>query len=387
MARETRRLTLPAGRPGTERFVTLHRYGRAGDRPKVYLQAALHADETPALLVAHHLRRLLDGADDAGLIRGEVVLVPYANPIGLDQFVNAEQLGRSELAGGGNFNRNWPDLSSAIAERAQGSLTDDPAANVARIRALAREALAEQEPAGELDGLRLLLAGLALDADIVLDLHCDNDALMHLFLIPELWPEASDLAADLGCRAVLTSEPSSGSPFDEAFAGLWTRLAAHFPDHPIPQACLSGTVELRGQPDVSDHLAETDAWALLRFLQRRAVVEGDPGPLPEPLCQATGLDAVDSIKAPAAGVLSYTRELGEPVAQGDLVAHLIDPAAEDPAKARTEICSGTDGFVLSRRVYKYVTAGLTVAKIVGTRGRLARELIHSVIPAATLPSL
>jgi predicted deacylase len=79
------------------------------------------------------------------------------------------------------------------------------------------------------------------------------------------------------------------------------------------------------------------------------------------------LDAVDSIKAPAAGVLSYTRELGEPVAQGDLVAHLIDPAAEDPAKARTEICSGTDGFVLSRRVYKYVTAGLTVAKIVGTR--------------------
>jgi predicted deacylase len=343
MARETRRLTLPAGRPGTERFVTLHRYGRAGDRPKVYLQAALHADETPALLVAHHLRRLLDGADDAGLIRGEVVL------------------------GGGNFNRNWPDLSSAIAERAQGSLTDDPAANVARIRALAREALAEQEPAGELDGLRLLLAGLALDADIVLDLHCDNDALMHLFLIPELWPEASDLAADLGCRAVLTSEPSSGSPFDEAFAGLWTRLAAHFPDHPIPQACLSGTVELRGQPDVSDHLAETDAWALLRFLQRRAVVEGDPGPLPEPLCQATGLDAVDSIKAPAAGVLSYTRELGEPVAQGDLVAHLIDPAAEDPAKARTEICSGTDGFVLSRRVYKYVTAGLTVAKIVGTR--------------------
>jgi predicted deacylase len=367
MARETRRLTLPAGRPGTERFVTVHRYGRAGDQPKVYVQAALHADETPGLLVAHHLRRLLDGADDDGLIRGEVVLVPYANPIGLDQFVNAEQLGRNELAGGGNFNRNWPDLGGAVAERAEGSLTDDPAANVARIRALAREVLAEREPAGELDGLRLLLGGLAVDADIVLDLHCDNDALMHLFLIPELWPEAADLAADLGCRAVLTSEPSSGAPFDEAFAGLWTRLAARFPDHPIPQACLSGTVELRGQPDVSDQLAETDARALFRFLQRRAVVAGDPSPLPEPLCRATGLDAVDSIKAPAAGVLSYTRALGEQVAEGQVVAHLIDPAAEDPAKARLAIRSGTDGLVLSRRVYKYVTAGLTVAKIVGTR--------------------
>ena len=41
--------------------------------------------------------------------------------------------------------------------------------------------------------------------------------------------------------------------------------------------------------------------------------------------------------------------------------------AEDPAKARLEIRSRTDGLVLSRRVYKYVTAGLTVAKIVGTR--------------------
>ena len=49
------------------------------------------------------------------------------------------------------------------------------------------------------------------------------------------------------------------------------------------------------------------------------------------------------------------------------MAHLIDPAAEDPAQARRAIRSGTDGFVLSRRVYKYVAAGMTVAKIVGTR--------------------
>jgi predicted deacylase len=359
--------------------MTVHRYGQVGDRPKVYCQAALHADETPGLLVAHHLRRLLDGADDDGLILGEVVLVPYANPIGLDQFVSAEQLGRNELVGGGNFNRNWPDLSDTVAERARDSLANDPAANVARIRALAREVLAEQEPASELDGLRLLLAGLAVDADVVLDLHCDNDALLHLFLIPELWPEASDLAADLGCRAVLTSEPSSGAPFDEAFAGLWTRLAARFPDHPIPQACLSGTVELRGQPDVSDQLAGTDARALFRFLQRRAVVQGDPGPLPEPLCQATGLDAVDTVKAPAAGVLSYTRELGDRVAEGNVVAHLIDPAAADPAMARLAIRSRTDGLVLSRRVFKYVAAGMTVAKIVGTRPlahRRSRNLLE-----------
>jgi hypothetical protein len=43
-----------------------------------------------------------------------------------------------------------------------------------------------------------------------------------------------------------------------------------------------------------------------------------------------------------------------------------DPAAEDPAAARLAIPSATDGLVLPRRVYKYVVAGMTAAKVVGT---------------------
>jgi predicted deacylase len=47
---------------GTGRHLHVHRFGTPGAAPKAYIQASLHADETPAMLVAHHLlERLLEG--------------------------------------------------------------------------------------------------------------------------------------------------------------------------------------------------------------------------------------------------------------------------------------------------------------------------------------
>ena len=54
MTHETELLPLPQMTPGTLRHIRLHRYGR-GHSPKAYIQASLHANETPAQLVALHL--------------------------------------------------------------------------------------------------------------------------------------------------------------------------------------------------------------------------------------------------------------------------------------------------------------------------------------------
>ncbi len=365
MARKTERRPLLTSSPGTRRELIVHRYGQAGGK-KAYLHAALHADETPGLLVLHHLVRMLDAADAAGLVTGEVVVVPYANPIGLDQFLNGDHSGRYELAGGGNFNRNWPDIYAMAEDRLAGKLGTNADANIVAIRAELRAALADQVPRNELDSLRLELAQLAVDADLVFDIHCDDDALMHLFFIPAHWPQAADLAAELGAHAVLLAEDSGGNSFDEAFSVPWVRLQRRYPEYPIPAACLAMTVELRGRPDVSDAMAEKDAAALFRGLQRHGVLDGDPGPLPETVCEATPLTATDTLRTPTAGVLSYAVELGARVKSGDLVAWLIDPAAEDPASGRTGIYSRNAGLVLSRRQHKYVSAGQNIAKIVGT---------------------
>ena len=61
-----------------------------------------------------------------------------------------------------------------------------------------REALDEQKPRTELDSQRLALQKLSFDADIVLDLHCDSDAVMHLYTNPDSGRTSSR------CRATST---------------------------------------------------------------------------------------------------------------------------------------------------------------------------------------
>jgi len=73
-------------------------------RPKVYFQAGLHADEWPGFLVLNRLIKLLKKADKSGLIQGEIVIVPVANPIGLAQNFHGYIPGRFAFSdGGGNF--------------------------------------------------------------------------------------------------------------------------------------------------------------------------------------------------------------------------------------------------------------------------------------------
>jgi predicted deacylase len=366
MAKTISRIPLLAPAPGTTRTLVAHRYGEVGARPKAYIQAALHADEIPGMLVAHHLVRLLDVADAAGGILGEVVIVPAANPIGLAQTVNGNHLGRNALGGGGNFNRNWPDLAELVAPLVKDDLDYDAGANLLLVRAAVTRAIEDLEAGTELDSLRHAILRLAADADIVLDLHCDNDALTHLFLTPAHWPAAADLSALIASRVTLLADISGGNPFDEVFSGLWHGLDRQFgPDRKIPQACFSATIELRGRADVGDTLAKVDADALFAFLQHRGLVAGDPGAPPAPMCEATPLDTVDIVRAPRAGIVAYRCAPGDTVKAGAVIAELVDPMADDPRQARTPLATRTDGLVFSTRIDKFVWPGETVAKVAG----------------------
>jgi predicted deacylase len=359
------RVPLAAAAPGSPRHLTLVRYGTADARPKAYLQAALHADEIPGLLVLHHLRLLLDNAAARGEVIGQVVINPYANPIGLAQNVNAKLLGRYALSGGGNFNRQYPDVVDTVEAKVSSILGDDPANNVATIRRAVNEVLDSLAPLADTDRLRLILMRLAADADMVLDLHCDEEALLHLYTGTPLWPAASDLSAQLGSRVTLLAARSGGNPFDEAVGGLWWELAERFPGKPVPPACLSATVELRGETDVSDDLARADAEKLLNFLKRRGVLAGDPGVLPQPVSDATPLEGVDVVRAPVQGVVSYTHALGDRVSAGDVVAVIVDPGAEDPKTARREVRTVADGLLFTRRSARFARAGDVLVKVAG----------------------
>ena len=372
MTRETTRIPLIAMSPGTGRAITVHRYGAPGARPKAYFQAGIHADEIPGLLVLHHLVRRLDEADARGEIIGEVVVVPFANPIGLGQRYEGDLLGRYEFRGGGNFNRNFPRLDEAIGDAVEGKLGADAAANTALIRAAFLAAVEACPATNEIQQQRRTLMGLAGDADLVFDLHCDSEAVMHLFVGTHLWPAAADLSAQLGSEATMLEIDSGGGAFDEAFSRPWWTLAQRFgAATPVPPACLSVTVELRGSADVGDHFAVQDADNLFRFLQRRGVFAGDPGPLPEAKCEATPLDGVGYLIAPHAGIVSYLKQPGDRVEAGEVVAEIIDPDADDPAAARHPLASATDGILVGRHLMKFALPGERICRVAG-----AEPLVH-----------
>ncbi len=352
--RET--IVLPTVAAGTRREIGVLRFGTPGARPKAYLQAGLHADELPGMLVLRKLAGLLEAAT----VVGEVVVVPVANPIGLAQLTQGYLRGRYEANSSGNFNRGYADLAAAVAPLLEGKLGPDAAANVAAIRAAMAEALAAMAPQDEIAVLRHRLLGLACDADLVLDLHADNEAVVHLYTGTPLWPDAADLAAEIGAKAVLLAEVSGGNPFDEACSGPWWALARTFPDVPIPPACLAVTVELRSNNAVDDRLADDDAAAILRFLTRRGVVAGEPGGLPPLQCDATPLEAMQQVTAPVAGIVVYRAPLGERVEAGDVVAEIVDPLG-----GSVEVRARTSGVLFARHDQPIAWPGKVIGKIAG----------------------
>jgi len=351
---------------GRQTQVTSLHFGNAGQGPKAYIQASLHAEELPGMLAAHHLRALLTAAEAQGRLRGEVVLVPVANPIGLAQRLDHKSMGRFELGSSENFNRHYPDLAAAIQAQVKDELGDDATRNAAIVRAAVRAHVGQWQPANALQSLRKTLVALACDADLVLDLHCDCEAVLHLYTETPCWPRLAPLTRLLGARAVLLAQDAGGVSFDECFSGLWWKLAARLKqdgrDLPIPQACASATVELRSEFEVSHALAQSDAAAIFGFLQLEGIIDGPAPTLPDALCAATPLSGSQTVKAPVPGLLVFVVAPGAVLRKGDTVAQIIDPIAD----TTTPVLAEVDGLMYARTDDRYVLPNDDIANIAGS---------------------
>ncbi len=361
---------------GVHKTLTSLHFGTPDSGTKVYIQASLHAEELPGMLAAYHLRPLLEAAHARGHIHGEVVLVPMANPVGAAQRLQHKPMGRFEGDTGENFNRHYPDFFARISTQVLPTLGMDPSANVALVRQAMRSYLAQWTPQTELASLRRQLLLLSFDADYVLDLHCDCEAVLHFYCEESCWPQLAPLAQHLQSRAVLLAKNSGSSPFDESLSGVWWRLAealaANGSGAPLPQACLSTTIELRGEAQVEHALAAQDAQAIAAFLRHTGVLRDAPAAaVPAALCQPTPLAGSETLYATVAGLVVFTASPGQTVRAGDLVAEIIDPIAHSAHR----VCAGVDGVLYARIRDRYVTTGCELAKIAGAVAFRSGELL------------
>jgi predicted deacylase len=353
---------------GVQKTLSSFHFGTAGASPKIYMQASLHAEELPGMLVAYHLRSLLEAADAAGHIRGEIILVPVANPMGLAQRVDHKAMGRFELDSSENFNRHYPDLAKVLAPTVVPLLGRDPSTNVNLVRHAIGDYLRGWQPQTELESLRRNLLLLAHDADRVLDLHCDCEAVMHFYTEEACWSILEPLARLLESRAILLAKNSGGGPIDECLSGVWWQLADSLAaaglDVPLPQGCCATTIELRGEGDVAHAWAQADAQAIFAYLQLEAAVAcAIPPNVPPLLCKPTPLAGSQTLRASVPGIIVFAVNVGDSVLAGDLVAEIVDPIAQ----VAHPVLAGVDGVFYARVRERYAIAGGELGKIAGQR--------------------
>jgi hypothetical protein len=357
--------TLVGDTPGRSTELNYFRIGPEGAGKKVYLQAALHADEQPGIMVLHHLLQLLRDADAADELQARFVLLPMVNPLGMGDIEFGQHQGRYHRATGVNHNRDWPVLYDAVGEGLAAKLGNDAGDNIRLVRAALRDWAASLPRITALQQWRQCVISEACDADYVFDLHCDDDSLLHIFSVPQLADNMQQLADWSGAAATMLAEDSGGGSFDEVWPALWLRLARECGDKPLPLPVVSCTLEYRGQMDTFDELNRQDAHNLYGYFQEQGLIGGAPLGQKSAARAGTDLRATQYLRSPQAGLLAYRVELGDWVEKGNCVAEVIQLDGDGAFVKRIPLLARVSGQVISRKIHKYVWAGANVCKIVG----------------------
>ncbi|WP_130830730.1 succinylglutamate desuccinylase/aspartoacylase domain-containing protein [[Erwinia] mediterraneensis] len=346
---------------GTQRHIVSFHFGEESER-QVYIQAALHGDELPGMAVAWYLKQRLLALESAGKLNAAITLVPVANPLALAQHSHGIPVGRFHTLSGQNFNRQFPLLGDALAPALLETLTSSMVENKQLIRDALDVHFRDRIPHTELDSQRFILMRIASQADLMIDLHSDMEALPHLSTTRQAWPHIEPLARRLGSQVHLLTEDAAGESFDKACCEPWNTLKQRFGnDYPIPDGLQPVTFKLCGMRDISPHQAEQDAEAIIHALIDAGFISGKAPPLPPLAGKPTPLAGCEYLSAPHSGLILYRRELGERVKAGEVVAEIVDPNTD----LVTPLIAEYGGLFYARHWIRFATAGMMVARLAG----------------------
>lgn len=321
---DTDRITIEADNAGQAFFLRVFRFRGAGQGPSVYLQAALHAHELPGVVALDRLIPQLERAESEGRLAGDVTIVPHANPVGLSQVLFGETHGRFDFGGRQNFNRGFPPAG-----------TDKDMTRPADMR------------------LKSTLLALAAEAEIVLDLHCDHDGPVYIYVHERMLEAGRRLARSLQATTILTEAGEDPFSFVLKVDERWR--AQGRPD----DTRFSATVELRSMTDVTPELAARDAAALYRYLVDMGTVRDTLTAAPPNDPVVGDIDDAELILTHAPGVLLLDVGVGEWVSEGQRLAEIVTEAGLE----RHEIRAPFEGVVVTRFDRRIIRRGDYVVKV------------------------
>jgi predicted deacylase len=302
------------------RVPVYHLAAKDPSAPKVFLQANVHGAEVQGNAVIFQLMKQLEAMD----VRGEITLLPLANPLGINQKSGEFTLGRFDPITGVNWNREYLDhqidIPNWYSEHCH--LSDELLNQAFRLQLIASCQAHLANPWGVTTGKRLAISlqMLAHQADIVIDLHTGPKSCKHLYC-----PEYDQSSAKFFSIPYSLIMPNSfGGAMDEAAFCPWWELVeyAATQERELNVAVSAFTLELASQERIDMDDAREDALGILAYLSHRGVMADQVAPA---VMARYGCLLKDYKKyhSPKGGMVEYLAQPGEPLKANQPLANIL----------------------------------------------------------------
>ncbi len=276
--------------------------------PTIYIQANLHGPEIFGTALLGKIMQRLEILDN---FPGQIIIVPCANPMGVQSASYNSLVGRWNLQNGTNWNRIFETNQKWTSRKEKTEYYQ---------KQLGRPNLAIEKK------LAAALHLLSQNADFVLDIHtAASESINHLFTYPKQLPNFADLGPHL---CVLLSEQSTDGAFDEShvvpFAGLLD--VGKLPKVSTWEASNHNITHsetlIEREKQLWNWLCEIWGWKDKKISLQ----------LPEPL--VLGIENCGTLVSPVGGYYIWEKEIGQSIKKDEIYASVYNPQANKFTKLK-----------------------------------------------------
>jgi len=292
--------SLPIQQLANGEILTTQAYIFKGNKPgpKIYLQGNLHGPEVfgTALLL-----ELIQVIKKMKQMRGELIIVPCANPMGVNQTSYNSMIGRYNHQSGINWNRIFPTTPSAKA----------------------RSAFQKENNNLSIESkLAEILHSISSGSDFILDIHTTGiSSAEHLFTYSWMHKEFSALNVPIH----LTLDPKNVvGAFDES------HVIPFLQSVPKDKISKVATWEAHHNSDIDSDILKQRLSQIINWLA------GIWNEKPTPRTKIEIYSKYTHLYAPTAGYFSWIKRVGDKVKKEEVYAFVYNPISEKiiPVKAK-----------------------------------------------------
>jgi predicted deacylase len=336
--------------------------------PKVYIQSAIHAAEMQGSAVIFKLIEQLTHLT----LHAEFILVPNCNPFGRTQRAGEYLQGRYDATTGNNWNRFYHYDPADVVEFVE-TLTEQQISLVSNGSeselVLFFKSFLKHKFGLKLDKewgvntaqfLNTTLQEMAVDADVVLDLHTGPSSTHHIYS-----PAFLTLSAHAFNFENIISIPTTfAGALDEASFTPWVYLTEllHQKGITLNYKVNAFTIELGSQGNICLTQAQSDSGGILNYLQDNHLIDGFAGVTPVEIT-TTLLKNYKTLFSKHAGMVEYLAKPGDKVEKGQVIARVLNSLEFDTTHAIMDVKTPESGTIILHYPSAAVQVGTQLFKI------------------------